>query len=99
MFETPEEVNIYAEYIGNNMLVLEEFKGKDNCITPIKRYFKEIEGNELNSLFEEKVENEGETMYPHIEVISEDGREIFLVRNLSELKSGGKTTREYIYKV
>ena len=98
LFEAPEEVNIYAEYIGNNVLVLEEFEEKVNSIIPIKRYFKEIEGNELNSLFEEGIENEGKIVYPHIEIISEDGREIFLVRNLSELESDGQKTKGYIYK-
>ena len=102
LFQTPDNVNIYGEYIGNNILALEEFEQKDEnveSITPIKRYFEEIRNNSLNVLYKEKIEDEGETMYPHVNAtISDDGREIFLTRHLCKLQDGVETTKDAIYK-
>lgn len=102
LFEVPDDINMYANYIGNNMLTLEEFKQNDKnveSIIPINRYIKEIRNDELNIIYKEKTEDEGETMYPHVDAtISDDGREIFLTRHLCKLQDGVETTKDAIYK-
>lgn len=102
LFEVPDDINMYGEYIGNNMLDLEEFKKNDKneeSIIPINRYIKEIRNDELNIIYKEKTEDEGETAYPDVYVIiSEDGREIFLARHLSKFEDNIVTTKDVIYK-
>lgn len=99
LFKTPRKVNIYAKYIENNILVLEEFREQNGFIKPIKRYLKEIDDDGLKALFEEEIEDEGETRYPYLEVVtSEDGKEILLTRMIADMEGGVETTKEYIYK-
>lgn len=99
LFKAPRKVNIYAKYIENNILVLEEFREQNGFIKPIKRYLKEIDDDGLKALFEEEIEDEGETRNPYLEVVtSEDGKEILLTREITNMEDGVETTKEHIYK-
>ncbi|WP_353093558.1 hypothetical protein [Tissierella praeacuta] len=87
LFEAPNEINIHSNYIGNDILLIEEFKvDEDSYIKkPIKRYLKQIRDNEINTIFEEEFEGESVELYPNYQLlISEDGKEIFSVRFIIE---------------
>ncbi|WP_461615614.1 hypothetical protein [Clostridium sp. Marseille-QA1073] len=102
LFEAPDGINMWAEYIGNNMLDIEEFKQNEKnveSIIPINRYIKEIRNDELNVIYKEKTENEGETSYPYVYIaLSEDGTELFLARHLTKFEDTIETTKDIVYK-
>ncbi|WP_291579157.1 hypothetical protein [Clostridium sp. UBA6640] len=102
LFEVPNDINMYGQYIGNNMLDLEEFKQNEKTmesIIPINRYIKEIRNDELNLIYKEKTENEGETSYPYVYITAnEDGTELFLARHLTKFEDDTVTTKDIVYK-
>ncbi len=93
---------MYGQYIGNNMLNLEEFKQNEKTmesIIPINRYIKEIRNDELNVIYKEKTENEGETSYPYVYITAnEDGTELFLARHLTKFEDDTVITKDIVYK-
>lgn len=102
LFEVPNDINMYGEYIGNNMLNLEEFKRNEKTmesIIPVNRYIEEIRNDELNLIYKEKTENEGETSYPYVYIAAnEDGTELFLARHLTKFEGDTEITKDIVYK-
>jgi len=102
LFEVPNDINMYGQYIGNNMLNLEEFKQNEKTmesIIPINRYIKEIRNDELNVIYKEKTENEGETSYPYVYITAnEDGTELFLARHLTKFEDDTVITKDIVYQ-
>ncbi|MBU5255110.1 hypothetical protein [Tissierella praeacuta] len=99
LFEAPRDVNIYAGYIGHDILLIEEFKiDKDSHIKiPVKRYLNQIRNNEMNIIFEEEFEDESAELYPnHWTLINGDGREIFSVRFVTKREKSMTLNREMI---
>ncbi|ARC86717.1 putative lipoprotein [Clostridium argentinense CDC 2741] len=102
LFEVPDGINMWAKYIGNNMLGIEEFKQNEKnmeSIIPINRYIKEIRNDGLNVIYKEKTEDEGETSSPEVYIaLSEDGTELFLARHLTKFEDDTVTTEDIVYK-
>ncbi len=102
LFEVPDDINMWAKYIGNNMLDIEEFKQNEKnmeSIIPINRYIKEIRNDELNVIYKEKIKDEGETSYPNVySALSEDGTELFLARHLTKFEDDTVKTKDIVYK-
>ncbi len=102
LFEVPDGINMWAKYIGNNMLDIEEFKQNEKTmesIIPINRYIKEIRNDELNVIYKEKIEDEGEILYPNVYIaLSEDGTEVFLARHLTKFEDDTVKTKDIVYK-
>ncbi|MBS5822834.1 MAG: hypothetical protein KID00_03070 [Clostridium argentinense] len=102
LFEVPDDINMYGQYIGNNMLNLEEFKQNEKTmesIIPVNRYIEEIRNDELNLIYKDKIEDEGETTYPYVYIAAkEDGTELFLARHLTKPEDTIETTKDIIYK-
>ncbi|WP_312907317.1 hypothetical protein [Tissierella praeacuta] len=100
LFEVPDEVNICSEYIGHDILLIEEFKKEEdsNIEIPVKRYFKQIRNNEMNTIFEEEIKKESKQWYlNNWIVISEDGEEIFDAIEINKINDV-ITTEKMIYQ-
>lgn len=102
LFEVPDDINMYGQYIGNNMLNLEEFKQNEKTkesIIPVNRYIEEIKNDELNVIYKEKTKDEDETTYPNVySALSEDGTELFLARHLTKFEDDTVKTKDIVYK-
>lgn len=111
LFEAPKEVSMNIRDIKNNILIIEELEEKDRDVVPIKRYLKKIEGNDLITLFEQKVEDDNwntllgdiledkniDCIWEWI-LISEDEKEMLLTKQSVTLEKGMEKTKDIIYK-
>ncbi|WP_406241774.1 hypothetical protein ACF3M2_11705 [Tissierella carlieri] len=98
LLEAPKEINIYAEYVGHNILLIEEFKINDRVVIPVKRYLKQVLHDEMNAILEEEPKEESEQWYLNKWiVISEDGKEMFDAMEINKMK-GVLTTEKMIYQ-
>jgi len=102
-----EQEHIIANYIGNvtsiggPTLIIDTFEEENGFryLKPKVRYLKKIEGSKLITLYNEYIQNEGFTLTPMVETnISENGEEIFLKKNVTEIENGVQTTKNVIYK-
>ncbi|WBW99022.1 hypothetical protein [Oceanirhabdus sp. W0125-5] len=85
--------------MSKDILVFDEFEKESGYISPKTRYFKTIDGDELKTIYKESIEDEGKTLSPFIRtLISEDKKEIFLLKQVTDMADGVETTMDVIYK-
>ncbi|QUH18792.1 hypothetical protein [Alkaliphilus sp. B6464] len=88
-----------VESIGRDLFIIDEFQESDGNIVPKKRTFKIIADGQLNTIYEENIEDEGITLNPYLyTLLSEDGKEIFLKKDISTMEDGIETSKDTIYK-
>ncbi|MBU5674938.1 hypothetical protein KQI88_00725 [Alkaliphilus sp. MSJ-5] len=88
-----------VESIGRDLFIIDEFQESDGNIVPKKRTFKIIADGQLNTIYEENIEDEGITLNSYLyTLLSEDGKEIFLNKVISTMENKVETSKDAIYK-
>ena len=112
LFVAKEGQFVYADYvgtvesIGRDLFIIDEFQESDGNIVPKKRTFKIIVDEQLNTIYEENIEHEGENIEHEgntlgsglSTLLSEDGKEIFLKKDISTIEDRVETSKDAIYK-
>ncbi|MHC1749306.1 MAG: hypothetical protein AB9856_13630 [Cellulosilyticaceae bacterium] len=89
------------EVVGQEGIIffIDEFKIKDGYIHPLKRTFKSFEKNELVTLYDEDIQEEGPTVTTGVYCKSNDkSGEIFIIRDINTMENNVETTKRRIYK-
>ncbi len=105
LFVAKEGQSVYANYvgtiesIGRDLLIIDEFQESDGHVVPKKRIFKIIVEGQLNTIYEENIEHEGNTLSAGVStLLSKDGKEIFLKKNISTMEDEVETSKHATYK-
>lgn len=100
VFRKPTVNNIYIEYMGHDMLLVEEFDlVDDKYIVPTTRSLYRMVGRVVNLIYQEKLKEVSEQFYPTNRiVISENGKEIFSAREIINIEKGKIVTKDVIYQ-
>lgn len=105
LFKTKEQQHIYVNYGGNveafggKLIIVDEFENDNGYILPKERFFKTIVDGQLNTVYKEDISREGRTLNPCIRaIISEDGKEIFLEKPITDMGSSFEISKGAIYK-
>lgn len=90
---------VNSESLGGKLLIIDEFQYDNGYISPKERYLKTIVDGELSTLFREDISGEGKTLSPIVRaVVSDNGKEMFLVKDITDIVDNIEKTRNVIYK-
>ena len=90
---------VNSEALGGKLLIIDEFQYDNGYISPKERFLKTIVDGQLNTLFREDISGEGKTLSPNVRaVVSENGKEMFLVKDITDIDDNIEKTRSVIYK-
>lgn len=88
-----------TETLGGNLLIIDEFEDDNGFISPRNRFFKTIVEGQLFTIFKEDIRGEGNTLSPFVRVkVREDGKEIFLQKEITVMENDVETSKKAIYK-
>lgn len=88
-----------SESLGGKLLIIDEFQYDNGYISPKERYLKTIVDGELSTLFREDISGEGKTLSPFVRaVVSDNGKEMFLVKDITDIADNVEKTMNVIYK-
>ena len=105
IFKAEPNQHMYATYVGEvvgqegKIVVMDDFKMSEKFLQPMRRSFKSLVGDELISLYEEDIQEEGLTLQSEVQVkVSDKSSEMFLVKELTNIENHLHTTQNMIYK-
>lgn len=105
LFAAQEKQHVNVDYVGDvktvggYLIILDEFEDDEGFISPKERRFMVIKDGQLSLIFNENIQDEGNTLSPVIHtVVREDGKEIFLMRSLTVLEDNIEATKGAVYK-
>jgi hypothetical protein len=99
LFSKPLDKNLYMEYLGQGVLIAENFDifGEYIEITERSIYYQNY--NELIQVYNERFQDTSQQIYPEMNVVvNESGNEIFSTREIKKIVNGIPVTKSVIYQ-
>lgn len=99
LFKKPIDENLYIEYLGQNIFIVETFDIFKDYIEITKRRLYYCNYKELNMVYNEEFQEKSQELYPEIRVVTnKDGDEIFSTREIKKIINGIPTTKSVTYQ-